>query len=195
MKDKKIDTIIKEIQSSIEVKKILLNDKFILNQIYDLAQQCIRSIKGKNKVIFAGNGGSFADAQHLSAELVSKFKIDRQPLPSIALGVNGSVISAIGNDYGYDQVFARELEAVSSANDTFIPITTSGNSENIIKSIEIAKKNKLFITALTGNKECKVKHMCNCICVPSSETARIQESHILIGHIICGIIEDHFFVK
>ena len=170
-----------------------MNDSAILTKIENLAQLCLCSIRSGGKIIFAGNGGSFADAQHLSAEFTSRFLFDRAPLASLVLGVNNSAISAIGNDYGFEQVFARELNAVASSQDVFIPISTSGNSGNIITAVETAKSIGLSTIALTGLSGGSLFDLCDCICVPSNETARIQECHILIGHIICGYVEQNYF--
>ena len=168
------EIILSEITDSIAVKELVLNNEPIHAQLDELISQCLSTLKAGGKVIFAGNGGSFADAQHLSAEFTSRFMFDRAPLASIALGTNSSAMSAIGNDYGYDQVFARELEALASPEDIFIPISTSGNSANIIKAIEIALDKKLYTLALTGESGGTMKNLCNCLCVPSQNTARIQ---------------------
>ena len=182
-----------QIEASILVKQAVLLDQALLGQVERLAQACLRSLRAGGKVIFAGNGGSFADAQHLSAELTSRFLFDRAPLASLALGNNNSAISAIGNDYGYEQVFARELEAIAKPVDIFIPITTSGNSPNIIAAIEVAKRCGVETVGWSGKSGGRIKLMCDCICIPSTETARIQECHILIGHILCGLVEKEFF--
>lgn len=186
-------TIKEEIEDSIEAKQKLLRDPKLLKQIEDLSLHCLETIKSGGKVIFAGNGGSFGDSQHLSAEFTSRFLFDRAPMASVALGTNSSSMSAIGNDYGYDNVFSRELEALGNSEDIFIAITTSGNSENIIQAIEVAKKLKIKNYVLTGGHGGKLKDNNNCICMPSSETARIQECHILVGHMICGFVEKEFF--
>lgn len=182
-----------QISASIAVKHALLEDAGMLMQIDRLSQTCLQAMRDGGKIIFAGNGGSFADAQHLAAEFVSRFMFDRSPLPSIALGTNNSVMSAIGNDYGYDQVFARELEAVARPRDVFIPITTSGNSHNIIKAIEIARRLELNTICLTGETGGAVNEFCECLRMPSRETARIQECHIMVGHIVCGLVEYLYF--
>jgi D-sedoheptulose 7-phosphate isomerase len=184
-----------QIKSSIGVKFAVLEDRHIISQIEELADMCISALKSGGKIIFAGNGGSFADAQHLSAELTSRFLFDRPPLASIALGTNNSSITAVGNDYGYDKIFSRELAANAKQEDVFIPISTSGNSPNIIDAITTAKKIGIPIIALTGQGDGEIKNMCACICIPSTNTARIQECHILIGHILCGIIEKEMFTQ
>jgi D-sedoheptulose 7-phosphate isomerase len=185
--------VIEQIEVSIAVKRAVLGDATLIGQIEALAVTCVSSLKAGGKIIFAGNGGSFADAQHLSAEFISRFMFDRAPLASLVLGANNSAISAIGNDYGYEQVFARELSGVAKAGDVFIPITTSGNSPNILVAVEQAKQLALTTVAFTGMSGGKLANLCNCLCVPSSETARIQECHIMIGHIICGLVETEYF--
>ena len=150
-------------------------------------------MESRGKIIFAGNGGSFADSQHLAAEFISRFLFDRSALPAIALGTNSSNMSAIGNDYGYENVFARELDALGSKGDIFIPITTSGNSPNLIEAVKIASDRKLKTIALTGETGGALGSMCECLKIPSSNVPRVQESHILIGHILCQIAEEGIF--
>ena len=188
-----LDEIREQIKSSISVKEALLRDNELLCQIERLANICLQSLKAGGKVIFAGNGGSFADAQHLSAELTSRFLFDRAPLASLALGTNNSAISAIGNDYGYDQVFARELQAIAKSGDVFIPITTSGNSSNVLAAVQMAQTLGISTMGWTGQSGGRLKQLCECICIPCDETARIQECHILIGHILCGLLEAAYF--
>jgi D-sedoheptulose 7-phosphate isomerase len=190
-----LDEIRRQIEASISVKEAVLRDDKLLRQLEQLSNACLRALKAGGKVIFAGNGGSFADAQHLSAEFVSRFLFDRAPLPSLALGTNNSSISAIGNDYGYEQVFARELQASAKPEDVFIPITTSGNSQNILAAVEIARELGIVTVGWSGQSGGRLKQLCECICVPSAETARIQECHILIGHILCGLVESTYFTK
>ena len=182
--------IVREIKDSIQTKKKLLHDEKLLNRLELLGQDCYKSLKQGGKIIFAGNGGSFADAQHLSAEFVSRFKFERRPLASITLATNNSTISVIGNDYGYKEVFARELEAVARPSDVFIPITTSGNSTNIIRAIEVSLGLSLRTACLTGETGGAVRGLCECLQMPSRDTARIQECHILVGHILCGQVEN-----
>ncbi len=184
-----------QVRGSIATKEALLSDAALLEQIAGLAQACLEALKMGGKIIFAGNGGSFADAQHLSAEFTSRFLFDRAPLASVALGTNNSAISAIGNDYGYAHVFSRELEGIASPGDVFIAISTSGNSENIVAAVSKALTLGVATWAWTGDTGGKLKALCPCVCVPSSETARIQECHILIGHIVCGLVEADYFGK
>ena len=188
-----LDVIREQIAASIAVKQAVLADEKLIDQIEKLAASCVRCLQSGGKVIFAGNGGSFADAQHLSAEFISRFMFDRAPLASLVLGSNNSAISAIGNDYGYEQVFARELQGVARPGDVFIPITTSGNSRNILIAVEQASKQGLTTVAFTGEGGGKLAVLCECLCVPSRETARIQECHIVVGHIVCGLVEKAYF--
>jgi D-sedoheptulose 7-phosphate isomerase len=182
-----------QIMASIAVKKIVVDDERLIAKIEALAMDCVQCLRAGGKVIFAGNGGSFADAQHLSAEFISRFMFDRAPLASLVLGANNSAISAIGNDYGYEQVFARELLGVARHGDVFIPISTSGNSPNILSAVKQAVDMRLVTTALTGKGGGKLSELCDCLCIPSSETARIQECHIMVGHVICGLVEKKLF--
>ena len=184
-----------QIQDSVAVKLKLLEHENLLTQLAQLSIICVRSLHNGGKIIFAGNGGSFADAQHLSAEFTSRFLFDRAPLASLALGTNNSAISAVGNDYGYDQVFARELMGIAKPQDVFIPISTSGNSANILAAVAVARELNVVSVALTGETGGQLKSVCDCICMPSAETARIQECHILVGHILCGLVEKTYFQK
>ena len=189
------ELIIKEIEKSIEVKTAVLNNNIIIEQLNSLVNNCIKSFKSGGKIIFCGNGGSFADSQHLAAEFISRLRFDRAPLSSIALGTNSSNMSAIGNDYGYDQVFKREILALGNSNDIFIPISTSGNSINVIDAINAAKEKGINTVAFTGGTGGKMANICECIIVPSSSTEKIQEVHIMLGHILCYLIEENLFKK
>ena len=181
------------INLSIDMKKKLLEEPELISNIEELSIKCLESLRGGGKIILAGNGGSFGDAQHISAEFTSRFLFDREPLASIALATNNSAVTAIGNDYGYEYIFSRELKALGNKKDIFIPITTSGNSENIIQAIKVANSKGIYTSCLTGNGGGKIKDLCNTIIVPSSATERVQECHILIGHIICAIVEERYF--
>lgn len=188
-----LDNIKVSIQASIDTKTSLLNDNALLQQVISLAEQCTSALKAGGKVIFCGNGGSFADAQHLSAEFTSRFLFDRSGLPSLALGTNSSAMTAIGNDYGYENVFAREIQAIATPADVLIAITTSGNSGNILKALEAAKETNVPSVVLTGAGRGMLDDTVETLNIPSTDTARIQECHILIGHIICGIVEETIF--
>ena len=190
------DQIKNEIQISIETKKRVLSDDKIINQLESLVYDCIETLKNGGKIIFCGNGGSFADAQHLAAEFISKLRFDRAPIASIALGTNSSNLSAIANDYGYEKVFARELEALGTEKDIFIPISTSGNSQNIIEAINYSTSNGIKTLGLTGIVGGKMADICEVIKIPSNKTEKTQEVHIMIGHILCYLIEEKlFFIK
>ena len=182
-----------EIMDSIKVKTLLCESESILEKISEIANACLNSLNKGGKIIFCGNGGSFADAQHLSAEFTSRFLFDRPALASIALGTNNSGLTAMGNDYGYENIFSRELEALGKPEDILIGITTSGNSANIIKGVDAANKIGITTFILTGQSGGKLKDLADCVHVPSNDTARIQECHILIGHIICGFVEKEMF--
>ncbi len=184
-----------QIKKSYETKQAIYNNDVLLEKIVKVAQACVAIYKNStNKTILAGNGGSAADAQHIAAELVGRYGFDRPSLPSLALTTDTSNLTAIGNDYGYDKVFSRQLEGMGQKGDLFIGISTSGNSQNIINAFEVAKQKGITTIALVGRDGgamAKIADMA--IVVPSESTPRIQESHILIGHIICDIIEKEIF--
>ena len=178
------------LEESINVKKLILKDRQLLCLIEEIINNIKEVLLKGNKVIFAGNGGSFADSIHLTAEFVSKFNFDRKPLSAIALGANNSIITSIGNDYSFEDIFSRELDALAREGDLLIAISTSGNSKNIIKVIQKAQAKGITVYCLTGEKGGVVAKICTCLRVPSNTTARIQEAHITNGHIICEIVED-----
>jgi D-sedoheptulose 7-phosphate isomerase len=149
------------------------------------------SLAAGGQLLIAGNGGSAADAQHIAAELTGRFLRERQPFRALALHVNTSALTAIGNDYGYEHVFARELSAHARPGDVFLAISTSGNSKNILRAIETARRGKVVVIGLTGESGGQMQAACDlCLCVPSKSTARIQEMHITIGHAICELLEE-----
>lgn len=182
-----------QIKASIAVKNQLLGDSALIDLIAHWAEVCTLSLRSEGKVVFCGNGGSFADAQHLSAEFTSRFLFDRPGLASISLGTNSSAMTAIGNDYGFDQVFSREIEAGVTNKDVLIALTTSGNSSNILEALAAAEKKRVPTVVLTGKTGGSLPKHVSMIKVPSNDTARVQESHILIGHIICEIVESNMF--
>lgn len=189
-------SIEKIIQDSIDVKQLIINDKALVERINKAAEMCIESLKNGGKIHFCGNGGSAADAQHLAAELSGRFYYDRPPLNAEALHVNTSYLTAVANDYSYDMIYARMLQASAKKGDVLIGISTSGNSANILKSIEIAKEIGVRTIAMTGETGGKMADCCDILInVPSKCTPRIQESHIMIGHIICEIIEATMFPR
>lgn len=168
-------------------------NKELINDIILIAQRCKQAIKNGNVIYFMGNGGSAADCQHLAAELVGRFVKERKGLSAVALTTDTSILTAVGNDYGYDEVFSRQIEALVRPNDIVIGITTSGNSKNIIKAIGKAKETNALTIGFTGKNGGELIDICDyCLVVPSNNTARIQEAHILIGHIICEIIDEEY---
>lgn len=187
-------TIIQQITESISVKESLLSSPTIIQSIEDSANLITNAYKEGFKTLIAGNGGSAADAQHIAGEFVSRFYFDRPGIPSIALSTDTSILTAIGNDYGFDKLFERQIQAQGVAGDIFIGITTSGNSENIISALSACHEKGIKSIILTGGSGGKTSEICDiCIKVPSFDTPRIQESHILIGHIICCIVEEKLF--
>lgn len=187
--------ILNDLVESEKVHKAIALSETIKNQIEDLSARCVLALRAGGKIIFAGNGGSFADSQHLAAELISRLQFDRAPLPSVALGTNSSSTTAIGNDYGYEFVFSREMQVISNELDVFMPISTSGNSKNILLAVEVALAKGVHIVGLTGELGGKLATRCECIKIPSLRTERIQEGHILVGHVLCGLIEDEYFAS
>jgi len=184
-----------QIKKSYETKQAIYENEELLEKIEAVAKLCVKLYKESDKkTILAGNGGSAADAQHIAAELVGRYGFDRPSIPSLALTTDTSNLTAIGNDYGYDQVFSRQLAGMGQAGDIFFGISTSGNSQNIIKAFEVAKEKGITTVALVGRDGGKMGAMADiALIVPSDSTPRIQESHILIGHIICDIIEKELF--
>jgi D-sedoheptulose 7-phosphate isomerase len=179
---------------SIAVKQAFSRNDKALALVADVARTIITSIRGGGKVLFFGNGGSAADAQHLAAELAGRFLRERPGLPGLALTTNTSCLTAIGNDYGYDLVFARQLQAIASAGDVAVAISTSGNSTSVLRAAEAAKEKKMITVGMTGADGGKLKPLVDyCLCVTSDHPARIQEVHILIGHILCEIVEEELF--
>lgn len=184
----------KSIESSITAKQALLSDSQIISALSKTAELLIASLKAGNKILFFGNGGSAADAQHIAAELVGRFDYDRPALPALALTVDTSCITAVANDHGFDQIFVRQIEALARPGDVAIGISTSGNSPNVISGIHAAKKMGVHTVGLTGKSGGKLRpHVDLCICAPSNETPRIQECHNLIGHILSELIEQELF--
>lgn len=184
----------KQIEQSIEVKQAILSNKGLMSLIEEISVKTIELYEKGNKIMLAGNGGSAADAQHIAGELVSRFYFDRPGLPSIALTTDTSILTAIGNDYGYERLFSRQIQANGVEGDMFIGISTSGNSANVIKALEECKNKNIITVGFTGENGGKMAELCDyCIKIPSNETPRIQEAHILVGHIICSIIEEAIF--
>jgi D-sedoheptulose 7-phosphate isomerase len=188
------DKIKKIISESVEVKNKLLQTETILKTVDEIASLMVSALKNGNRIYFCGNGGSAADAQHLAAEFSGRFYVDRDALPAEALHCNTSYMTAVGNDYGYDVVYARLIKGIGNKGDFLVGISTSGNSVNIIKAFEVARKKGIITVGFTGESGGKMKDLSDYLLnVPSSNTPRIQESHIMLGHIICQLVEEQYF--
>lgn len=184
----------KQIQQSVEEHTLVINSLAnYLAEIQQLATLVVKTLKTGNKILLMGNGGSAADAQHIAAEIVGRFTTERRGLPAIALTTDTSILTSIGNDYGYDNIFSRQVEALASAEDLVIGISTSGNSKNVLQALTAAASLGCQTAALLGKGGGEIKNVVNLsLIVPSSNTARIQEAHILIGHILCQVVDSAF---
>ncbi|KHD35749.1 phosphoheptose isomerase [Clostridium acetobutylicum] len=183
-----------QIRSSIEAKEKILKDGQYIEQIQSIVEIVIQAYKSGKKVLLCGNGGSAADSQHIAAEFVSKFRLDRKALPAIALTVNTSVLTSIGNDYSYKNIFERQVEAFGQEGDVLIGISTSGNSENITLAFKKAREIGVTTIGFLGKDGGENKNYCDFpLIVPSEDTPRVQEAHIMIGHIVCDIVEKELF--
>ena len=186
--------IVRRIQESIELKNRILSDGVLIERIREAAGLIVEAYRSGNKTLFCGNGGSAADAQHLAAELSGKFYLDRPPIQAEACHVNSSFLTAVSNDYGFENAYARHIQAVGNKDDVLVAISTSGNSENIIRAIHAAKGIGLRCVCLSGASGGRMaKYADVLINVPSTDTPRIQEVHILVGHIICELVESELF--
>lgn len=185
-----IEQIRDELSESVRLREALLRDEALLERLCALSRTIATALRAGNKIIFAGNGGSYADAQHLAAEFVGRFMRERAPLAAVCLGTNGSTLTAVGNDYRFEEVFARELRAIAGKGDVFIPISTSGNSGNLIQAMDAAREIGVDVYALVGKGGGRMSQLAPSFVVPSSHTARIQEIHITLGHLVCGLVDD-----
>jgi D-sedoheptulose 7-phosphate isomerase len=182
------------IKASIATKQQLLGNQEVISLVAKVSEVLVKAFTQGNKLMLFGNGGSAADAQHIAAEFVGRFAFNRPPLPALALSVNTSCVTAIGNDYGFDLVISRQIEALGRARDVAVGISTSGNSPNVLHGLDTAKKMGIHTVAFAGCTGGKLKGTAEyCICAPSNETPRIQECHILIGHIISELVERTIF--
>lgn len=182
------------IQSSIDTKRQLLKNDVLLNAISSSVDVIVNAFRNGKRVYFCGNGGSAADAQHLAAEFSGRFYTDRKALPAEALHCNTSYLTAVANDYSFDDIYSRLIDGIGDVGDILIGLSTSGNSVNIIKAFETAKKKDLITIGFTGENGGKMKPLCDhLINIPSTDTPRIQESHIMVGHIICQLVEENYF--
>jgi D-sedoheptulose 7-phosphate isomerase len=185
-----MNTVIQDIiNNAIQTHQRLALDPKVMEQVQALGTACTQALQNNNKIILCGNGGSFADAQHIAAEFVGRFIKERHSLPSIALGCNASSTTAIGNDYSFDEIFSREFSSLGQPGDVLIGITTSGNSPNVLAAIDVALEKNIQAFGLTSNKKGAITKKCPCIEIPSDQTPRVQECHILVGHIICEMID------
>jgi D-sedoheptulose 7-phosphate isomerase len=183
-----------QIQDTQRVMSAMLTDNELLTRIEKAAEACIASLQNGGKILLAGNGGSAADAQHIAAEFVSRFAFDRLGLPAIALTTDTSILTAIGNDYGYDKLFSRQLQAHAREGDVFIAYSTSGKSPNVIAAMHEAKSRGVICIGMTGNRGGQMKDLCDYyLDVPSADTPKIQEGHSVLGHILCGLVEQALF--
>jgi D-sedoheptulose 7-phosphate isomerase len=188
--------IIEDLKSSRDLLTDTLADQALIATVANATQRIIEALRGGHKILIAGNGGSAADAQHIAGELVGRFNFDREPLPAVALTTDGSTLTAIGNDYGFDQTFARQVEALGRAGDVLLCISTSGRSRNILAALRAARKGGLATIGLTGGSSGDVDALCDhLIRVPSNRTPFVQQVHITIAHIICALTEEAIFVK
>ena len=184
----------KAIQNSISVKQQILQDAELLDRVALTVSQMVKTLKNGGKIHFCGNGGSAADAQHLAAELSGRFYFDREPLNAEALHCNTSYLTAVANDYGYDEVYARLLKGTAHNGDLLVALSTSGNSANILKTCKLASEMGVFVVGMTGVSGGDLKKYSNILLnVPSSDTPRIQEAHIVLGHILCEHVEKEIF--
>ena len=194
MEDRIIGYIKTEIEGCQNIMEQMLKDESLIHMVEKAAVACINSLKNGGKILLAGNGGSAADAQHIAGELVSRFMFDRPGLPAIALTTDTSILTAIGNDYGYERLFARQVQAHGNTGDVLICYSTSGKSANILSAISEAKSLGVLTIGLCGNKGGTMIETCDYVLeVPSANTPKIQEGHLVLGHIICGIIEQEIF--
>lgn len=188
--------IIRQIKASIEIKQAIMADAAMIGTIQQVAVAAIKAYRNGHKLLLAGNGGSAADAQHIAGEMVNRFRFDRPALAAIALSTDTSVLTCIANDSSFENVFARQIQALGVKGDVFVGISTSGSSPNVLKALAQCRKMKIISVGLTGKNCAKMKRLCDyCLVVPSADTPRIQEAHILIAHIFCDLVEKTLFGK
>ena len=191
-----MDKIKKIIKSSIDTKQSVLQNEGLLKTIAACVDVLVNAFRNGNRVYFCGNGGSAADAQHLAAEFSGRFYTDRKALPAEALHCNTSYLTAVANDYSFDDIYSRLIDGIGEAGDVLIGLSTSGNSANIVKAFETAKKKEMITIGFTGKSGGNMKPLCDhLVNIPSTDTPRIQESHIMVGHIICQLVEEAYFAK
>jgi len=188
------DYIITQITETQQILGCILQDEILLATLERVAEACVQCLRAGRKVMLAGNGGSAADAQHISGEFVSRFAFDRPGLPSMALTTDTSILTAIGNDYGYEKIFSRQIQAYAVSGDVLIAYSTSGASPNILAALAEARDRGVITVGMTGNRGGAMPSLCDhCLAVPSADTPKIQEGHAVLGHILCGLVERLMF--
>jgi D-sedoheptulose 7-phosphate isomerase len=186
--------IIDQIDETQRIMAEMLKNSSLLARVEDAVTACVKSIRAGGKILLAGNGGSAADAQHIAGEFVSRFAFDRPGLAAVALTTDTSILTAIGNDYGYEKLFSRQIQALGRPGDVFVGYSTSGKSPNVLQAFETARKAGLVCVGFTGNRGGPMQGLCHHLLeVPSSDTPKIQEGHLVLGHIICGLVEREMF--
>jgi D-sedoheptulose 7-phosphate isomerase len=197
MMDHRFEAFVRdEVGKSASLLAALRDDPGMVATVERIADLCVTALRGGHKVLFAGNGGSAADAQHLAAELVGKLAYDRPGLAALSLATDTSILTAVGNDYGYEDVFARQVDAVGAAGDVLVGISTSGRSKNVLKAFAAARAKGIATIGMTGRGGGEFPATCDlCLVVPSAETQKIQEAHIVLGHVFCGIVERQMFPR
>ncbi len=196
MQDPVSVAIAEQLRETVRTLATMSEDPSLHADLARVTSACVSALRNGGKLLFAGNGGSAADSQHLAAEIVSRFSFDRPGLPAFALTTDSSVLTGIGNDYGFERIFARQVEAVGAAGDVFFGISTSGRSANVLAALRTARERGLVTVGLTGGAGDAMTPWCDhCLRVPSTSTPRIQEGHIALGHILCLLIEQHLFAS
>jgi D-sedoheptulose 7-phosphate isomerase len=186
--------IVAQITEAQRIMAAMLNDSSLLSRVEDAARACVQSLRSGGKVLLAGNGGSAADAQHIAGEFVSRFAFDRPGLAAVALTTDTSILTAIGNDYGYEKLFSRQVQALGRKGDVFVGYSTSGKSPNVLRAFETAREAGLICIGFTGNRGGAMRELCHHLLeVPSADTPKIQEGHLVLGHILCGLAEAEIF--
>ena len=186
--------ILAQISEAQRVMTNILNDDGLLARVEDAAKACVESIRADGKILLAGNGGSAADAQHIAGEFVSRFAFERPGLAAVALTTDTSILTAIGNDYGYDKLFSRQVQALGRRGDVFVGYSTSGKSANVLRAFEVAREAGLICIGFTGNRIGPMRSLCHHLLeVPSADTPKIQEGHLVLGHVLCGLVEREIF--
>jgi D-sedoheptulose 7-phosphate isomerase len=186
--------VVEQIRATQRIMGDMLDDSALLSRAEDAARACIKCVQLGGKVLLAGNGGSAADAQHMAGEFVSRFAFDRPGMAAVALTTDTSILTAIGNDYGYEKIFARQIHAIGRTGDVFIGYSTSGKSPNVLEAFRVAREVGLICIGFTGNRGGAMRDLCHHLLeVPSAETPKIQEGHLVLGHIVCGLIEHEMF--